>query len=99
MDANKADMVFTDPPYNVNYSRRGDKTSNKIMNDKMRFTAFDEFLKEVFLRYSEFSKSGAAWYVFHSSSTQHQFQKAIENAGWSVKSQIIWNKPVASMGW
>lgn len=99
MGGRKADMVFTDPPYNVNYSGRGENTSNKIMNDSMSSESFDLFLAEIFKRYNENSKSGAGWYVFHSSSTQHQFQKAIENAGWKVKAQIIWNKPTASMGW
>ena len=95
----KADMVFTDPPYNVDYSGRGENTSNKIMNDSMSDASFDTFLGETFKRYAEKSKMGAGWYVFHSSSTQHQFQKAIEDNGWKVKNQIIWNKPVASMGW
>ena len=99
MDGKKADMVFTDPPYNVNYAGRGEKTSNTILNDKMSDENFQTMLNAWFLRYSEITKGGGAWYVFHSSSTQHQFQKAIENAGWTVKNQIIWNKPVASMGW
>lgn len=99
MDGKKADMVFTDPPYNVAYSGRGENTSNTILNDDMSSESFDTFLSEVFKRYAESSKSGSGWYVFHSSSTQHQFQKAIEATGWHVKNQIIWNKPVASMGW
>jgi len=99
MQGRKADMVFTAPPYNVNYSGRGENTSNKILNDKMDSGSFDLFLSEIFKRYNEHSKAGAGWYVFHSSSTQHQFQKAIEDAGWKVKAQIIWNKPTASMGW
>ena len=96
---NKADMVFTDPPYNVNYKGKGEKTSNTIMNDSMSDEKFDEFLKGAFQRLSEISKDGAGWYVFHSSSTQDQFRKTIEDAGWRVKTQIIWNKPTASMGW
>lgn len=99
MSGTKADMIFTDPPYNVNYSGMGENTSNTILNDKMSSDSFDQFLLDVFKRYSELSKDGAGWYVFHSSSTQHQFQKAIESAGWKVKNQIIWNKNVASMGW
>jgi DNA modification methylase len=83
MDGKKADMVFTDPPYNVNYKGQGENTS----------------LVDVFKRYNEISKSGAGWYVFHSSSTQAQFQDAIEATGWKVKSQIIWNKPMAALGW
>ena len=99
MDNKKADMVFTDPPYNVNYSGDGANTSNTILNDSMTSESFDTFLDLVFKRYAENSKAGAGWYIFHSSSTQHQFQKAIEASGWNVKTQIIWNKPTASMGW
>jgi site-specific DNA-methyltransferase (adenine-specific) len=99
MDGVKADMVFTDPLCNVDYSGRGENTSNKILNDNMSDESFDTFLNDVFKIYSESCKKSAPWYVFHSSSTQHQFQKAIENGGWKVKNQIIWNKPVASMGW
>lgn len=99
MDGAMADMVFTDPPYNVDYSGDGKETSNKILNDKMDSNSFDLFLADVFKNYAKISKKGAGWYVFHSSSTQHQFQKAIEDAGWNVKNQIIWNKPAASMGW
>lgn len=99
MDGKNADMVFTDPPYNVDYSGRGENTTTKILNDKMSEDSFTEFLKEVFKNYASISKSGAGWYVFHSSSTQHQFQKAITDNGWNIKNQIIWNKPVASMGW
>lgn len=99
MNGLQADMVFTDPPYNVDYTGRGAKTSNNILNDKMGKEEFDTFLDLIFKRYSEITKPDGAWYVFHSSSTQHQFQKAIEDAGWMVKCQIIWNKPTASMGW
>jgi site-specific DNA-methyltransferase (adenine-specific) len=95
----KADMVFTDPPYNVAYSGRGENTSNSIMNDKMSDEAFTAMLGEWFKRFSENTKEGGAWYVFHSSSTQDQFTKAIEDTGWKVRTQIIWNKPTASMGW
>lgn len=98
MDKTKADLVFTDPPYNVNIEGKGKKTSNKILNDNMSDDAFDLFLTEVFKRYSEHSKDGTPWYVFHSPTTQHQFSKAIENAGWRVKSQLIWNKPSAGLG-
>lgn len=99
MNGLQADMIFTDPPYNVDYTGDGKNTTNKILNDKMTPEEFDIFLSKVFQRYSEITKEDAAWYVFHSSSTQHQFQKAIEDAGWNVKCQIIWNKPTASMGW
>lgn len=99
MNGKKADMVFTDPPYNVNYSGSNSKGWDPIMNDKMSDSQFDEFLAQVFQRYAESSNEDAGWYVFHSSSTQAQFQEQIEKAGWRVRTQIIWNKPSATMGW
>lgn len=99
MQNQSADMIFTDPPYNVNYKGGGEKTSTTILNDKMSDENFDRFLDEVFARYSEISKAGAGWYVFHSSTTQDQFKKAIQKSGWIVKTQLIWNKPSGSLGW
>ena len=95
----KADMVFTDPPYNVNYAGRGKKTSEGIMNDDMDSEAFDSFLEKAFGCIADFAKSGAGWYVFHSTSTQAQFEKALKKYGMAIRNQLIWNKPTASMGW
>lgn len=95
----KADMVFTDPPYNVNYSGRGKDTSRTIENDHMEDRAFDEFLAKFFKAVEPQAKAGAGWYVFHSSSTQHQFSAAMEAVGLDIRCQLIWNKPTASMGW
>lgn len=95
----QADMVFTDPPYNVNYSGTGTNTSNTILNDKMSDDNFIKMLDEWFARFNENTKDGGGWYVFHSSTTQDQFRNAIEKNGWNIKTQIIWNKPNASMGW
>ena len=99
MQGRKADCVFTDPPYNVNYSGRGENTSQKILNDNMADVAFDIFLEAVFARIAESAKGGAGWYVFHSTSTQAQFESALKKQGMSVHNQLIWNKPTASMGW
>ncbi|QQS59440.1 DNA modification methylase [Candidatus Peregrinibacteria bacterium] len=99
MEAQQADVVFTDPPYNVNYKGRGQKTSNTIANDNMEGSAFGQFLEKVFKNYREVVKAGAGLYVFHSSSSQAQFEYAIEKAGMEVKNQLIWNKPAAALGW
>ncbi|MBX9720031.1 MAG: site-specific DNA-methyltransferase [Candidatus Obscuribacterales bacterium] len=99
MRGRKADCVFTDPPYNVNYSGRGKNTSEGIMNDDMSEGAFDIFLEAAFERIAEAAKTGAGWYVFHSTSTQAQFEKALKKYGMAIRNQLIWNKPTASMGW
>lgn len=99
MQNRKADCVFTDPPYNVNYSGRGKNTSEGIMNDDMSESAFDTFLEAAFERIAEAAKAGAGWYVFHSTSTQAQFEKALKRFGMAIRNQLIWNKPTASMGW
>lgn len=99
MDGKKADMVFTDPPYNVNYSGRGVETSNTIENDNMSEGAFDEFLSAAFDSYKTAVKISAPFYVCYSSSSQIIFEGAMAKTDLRVKNQIIWNKTVASMGW
>lgn len=95
----QADMVFTDPPYNVNYKGRGENTDRTIANDHMEASAFDAFLSGFFMSAVSMVKGGAGWYIFHSSSSQDAFKRALEEAGLAVRAQLIWNKPTASMGW
>lgn len=94
----KADMVFTDPPYNVNYSGKGKNTQEGIMNDKMSDEAFDIFLVEAFERVKENIKGSAGCYVFHSHKTATDFEKALRATGFVIDTQLIWNKPNAGMG-
>lgn len=99
MGGNKADMVFTDPPYNVNYAGRGKNTSEGILNDHMDFASFELFLSNFFKAAVQVTKGGAGWYIFHSSSSQDTFRKSMNEAGLEDRAQLIWNKPTASMGW
>lgn len=94
----KADMVFTDPPYNVNYSGGGKNTSTTILNDKMETSQFLEFLKDCFKVMKSNIKQGAAMYIFHSPTTQTTFEQALNSNGIQVKYQLIWNKPSGGMG-
>jgi len=99
MDGAKADMVFTDPPYNIAYKGHGENTSNEIKGDDVTPQAFDEFLDKVFANYSEFTKTGGGNYVFHASRTQSSFEKAMEKNGYVIRNQLIWNKPASALGW
>ncbi len=98
MNGHKADMIFTDPPYNVDYKGKGENTKNGIMNDKMSDEAFDIFLVEAFNRMAENTKRTAGCYIFHSHKTASDFEKALQLAGFTIDTQLIWNKPSAGMG-
>lgn len=99
MSGEKAEMIFTDPPYNVNYKWQWENTSNTILNDKMSQNQFEIFLDDIFKRYSEITSEKAGVYVFHSTSTQREFQNMLEKNGFEIKNQLIWNKPMAALGW
>lgn len=93
LSGQKADMLFTDPPYNVNYKGQGKKTSNGILNDRMSDQNFLFFLGDVFNAITTATKESAPMYIFHASKTQREFQNAMEENGIEIISQLIWNKP------
>lgn len=95
----KFDAVITDPPYNVNYIGKGIKTKTTIQNDNMGRETFRQFLTDVFNNYVQHAKTACPFYVCHSSSSQRDFEDAMEAAGLKVKNQIIWKKNIATMGW
>lgn len=95
----RADMVFTDAPYNVDYHGRGKETSGGMLNDNLSPQEFEAMLTKGFRTYKEATKVSAPFYVCHASSSQAIFERAMMSIGLQVKNQIIWNKLVASMGW
>ncbi len=99
MGGMRADMVFTDPPYNVNYQGSINKTWSKINNDNVSRENFRAFLEAAFLCYRDAAKTSAPFYVCHSSKYQREFEDAMEAVGLHVRNQIIWNKKLAVLGW
>jgi DNA modification methylase len=93
----QADLVFTDPPYNVDYEGyTADKLT--IKGDKMKPAEFDRFLRGTFASYRAVVKQGASMYVCHASSVQREFQNALEASGFEVRCQIIWAKNTFAWG-
>ena len=84
MDGNKADMVFTDPPYNIDYQGVSDKR-DKIKNDKMPDAEFIDFLKMSVM-------SCETMYVCCSWQYSHLFKQAMEDLARKPKAMIVWNK-------
>ncbi len=95
MDGKEARMVFTDPPYNVDYSggMGGDgKRHNrrKILNDKMESSAFYTFLFSVCKNL--LAVCGGGFYICMSSSELHTLHRAFEDNGGHWQTYIIWAK-------
>lgn len=95
MNGELADMVHTDPPYNINYEG-GSKKREKIANDKL--DDFPKFLYDVYTTISTALKKGGAIYVWHASSETHNFIQQFLNAGFLFKSYIVWNKNNSTFG-
>jgi len=71
-----ADLVFTDPPYNVDYEGYTEERL-KIKGDRMSDADFKQFLERAFRSYRTVVKPGASMYLCHSSSWQREFQNAL----------------------
>lgn len=96
MNGEKADMVFTDPPYNVDYEGYTEENL-KIEKDNMSDEEFKQFLADIFASYSIIVKDNASLYVCHGWVCQREFQDALEANGFNVRCQIIWAK--STFGW
>ena len=94
MDGRKANLVVTDPPYNVNY----EGNAGKIKNDNMANDAFHTFLLAAFNRLHENMASDASIYVFHSDTEGLNFRSAFDEAGFYLSGCCIWKKPSLVLG-
>ena len=84
LDGQRPDMVFTDPPYNIDYQGVKDKR-DKIKNDKMSDEAFKDFLIQSLY-------SCETMYVCCSWQYAHLFKEAMEAIGRKPKAMIVWDK-------
>ncbi len=101
MNGDQADLVWTDPPYNVDYSGKneylnaadkGSRNSRDIQNDAMNDAAFSNFLNDALGAAFYHTRNGGAIYVAHADSNGHHFRSAFMAAGYSLKQCIIWIK-------
>jgi DNA modification methylase len=97
MAGDAADLVFTDPPYNVAYEGYTEEKLT-IQGDRMEPEQFRSFLEMTFGNYRQIVKAGASLYVCHPSSSQREFQNALEAAGFEIRCQVIWAKNTFAWG-
>lgn len=109
MNGEMADLVVTDPPYNVNYGDKaefleeylegkGHRITSTIKNDNMDNQSFYSFLLATYQSAYEFMRAGAAIYVFHAESTGHIFRQAFLDAGLKLAQCLIWEKNAFVLG-
>ena len=97
MSGEKADLLLTDPPYNVDY-QGGTKEKMKITNDNMEDAAFIAFLTAAFNCATQAMKDGAAYYVWHADSKGFEFRTALKEAGLTLRETLIWVKNSLVLG-
>ena len=94
MNGIKANLVITDPPYNVNY----EGTAGKIKNDNMADDAFYNFLLDSFKNAINVMADDASIYVFHADTEGLNFRKAFADAGFYLSGCCIWKKQSLVLG-
>ena len=112
LGSGRADMVWTDPPYNVDYDAtqkhriemktmegvRQHKAPEEILNDHLSDKAYAALLRSAFQRAFEFTKPGGTLYVAHADSFGLMTRQAIHDAGWYLAQCLIWVKNGFTLG-
>lgn len=95
MDGRQANLVLTDPPYNVSFES---SSGLKIKNDSQSTEQFYSFLLSAFLRFYENLADGGAFYCFHSDSEKVNFFRACVDAGFHYSTTCVWVKNALVLG-
>ncbi len=94
MNGKQANLVVTDPPYNVNY----EGTAGKIKNDNMADDQFYQFLFDAFVQMEKVMARDASIYVFHADTEGLNFRRAFAEAGFYLSGTCIWKKQSLVLG-
>ena len=97
MNGSNADLLLTDPPYNVSYEG-ATKDRLTILNDSMDDEKFRSFLADAFKAADTVMKNGAAFYIWHADSEGYNFRGAVRDTGWMVRQCLIWVKNSMVLG-
>lgn len=95
MDGQLADLLLTDPPYNVNYQGSNGK---KIENDNMAESQFRQFLLQAYSRAFDACRTGASAYIFHADTEGEAFRAMFREAGWGLHGCLVWVKNSLVLG-
>ena len=105
MDGRAADVMVTDPPYNVDYgsaiigkNKSKTRAESSIANDNMSDDDFYQFLLAFYKAAYGVMKKGAPLYVFHSTKETVNFTRAMEEAGFKYAQTLVWLKNHFTLG-
>ena len=95
MDGRKANLVLTDPPYNVSFESA---SGLKIKNDSQKSEQFYDFLLSAFKNLADSLEGGGSAYIFHADTEGENFRRAFREAGFHLSGTCIWVKDSFVMG-
>ena len=108
MDGKKADLLITDPPYNVALGMGGSKDDARqrhrrtdglvIKNDKMDDNDFRAFIAKMMFAAKQNMEPGAAFYVWYASNFSYELFGAAKDVEWDVREVLVWNKSTITLG-
>jgi len=104
-----ADLLITDPPYNVDMTAknemlqkagkaRKDESTFGIQNDKMSDDHFRQFLRDVYSTANSVMRDGAVFYIWHADSEGYNFRGACIDVEWKIRQCLVWMKSVFAIG-
>lgn len=96
MNKRIADLIVTDPPYNVDYEGKSNKL--KIQNDNMESSEFYKFIKSAYDQMFKVIKEGGGIYVFHADTEGVNFKQGLTNAGFKFAQSLVWVKNAITLG-
>ena len=95
MNDKEADLLLTDPPYNVDYESADGK---KLENDNLLEEEYKEFLTKAISNAEEHLKEGASFYIWHADKKAYYLYSALEEIGLQVRQCLIWRKNSLVLG-
>ncbi len=99
MNGEKADMVFTDPPYGVNYEGGHNKEKRKkIKNDKLEGDDLSDLFKNSIITSFIYTKDTCPFYIWFASGKSIETFKGLSETGISVRAIICWYKIKSGLG-